>query len=141
MIVARKAEQIQEDSDTCPATVALFSMESRKVALHITQEDLMRNFNIHMIGKFSLDLLIDAERNVYPIDELEIDIMHHYCVHYAQDIMRVLNVELSSELLANFVVQNMLRDVHVVEYAKNEGGEEEYEQYVLDTVLAQLSIM
>lgn len=139
IIVATKSEPNEED-DVCPSIIALTSVNRRKLALHISQQDLMRDFNIHDVGKVSLDLLTKAEENVFPIDDAMMDIMHHYCAQYMQDIVRLLGIEMTSEL-ANFLVENLLRDPEVINRAKKEGHTDSIGDYVEATVLTQLGIM
>lgn len=138
IIVATKSGP-NEENDACPGIIALTSIRRHKLALHISQQDLMRDFNIHEVGKVSLDLLTKAEENVFPIDDMYVDIMHHYCAQYMQDILRQLGIEVTSEL-ATFMIQNLLRDPEVTKYAKKEVGEDSIEDYVEATVLSQLGI-
>lgn len=138
-----KSEIVKGDNDNCPAVLVLTSIESRKVSFRVPQQHFStKDFNVHMLSQVSLDQILEAERSVYPIDEEMVDILHHYCAKYTQDILDVLNIEMTSEV-ANFMIDNMLRDYSVIDYAKKEGGEEEgmAEQYVKDSVLTQLGIM
>ncbi len=139
IIVATKSEPNKEN-DACPSTIALTSVSRRKLALHISQQDLVRDFNIHDVGKVSLDLLAKAEENVSPIDDMVINIMPHYCAQYMQDILHLLDVEMTSAL-ATFFVDNLLHDPEVINKAKEEAGTGSIEDYVEATVLTQLGIM
>ena len=139
--------------DECPASLVFASLRGRKVTLLIKDEhSLMQGFHSYRLGNVSLRDVMEAERHVAPIDNSGYDLVRNNCAHYAQRIWRGLQIRETAEL-ADFLIENLLRDHGIVEYAKNvihQGGLEVLskfvsnpsilEEYVRDSVLSQLNI-
>ncbi|KAL3792563.1 hypothetical protein HJC23_005533 [Cyclotella cryptica] len=99
-----------------------------------------------------LDIMA-AERSAEAIDDTKYDLTANTCVHYAADIWRELDFE-ETEDLANFIVENLLKDDGALEYARQNvkydgmrvltsyltGDRGGFEEYVKNIVHSQLDI-
>ena len=139
--------------EKCPSSLVFASLRGRKVTLLIKDEhSLMNGFRFHKLGNASLRDVLEAESRVGPIEHSDYDLIRNNCAHYAQRIWRGLKIQETTEL-ADFLIENLLRDKGIVDYAKNiihRGGlevllkfvsdEGMFEEYVRESVLSQLDI-
>ena len=153
-LAATAFDKNKQENGKCPAALAFASLDSLKVTVHVPQEqDLKEGFSVHMLGKASLGKILDVESSVDAVDDSKYDLTKKSCAHYAQSISRGLNFD-ETPLLANFLIENLLRDDGLVKYAgqtMKQGGlrvlskynmtdKGMFDKYVKDTVFSQLNI-
>ena len=137
----------------CPAALVFASLQSSKVILQIPNtKDLTEQFYVYDLGTVILQDALAAEVKAAAVDDSKYDLTQNSCAHYAQFIWRNLGFEENADL-AEFLIENLLRDEGLVEYAKETfdhgglrvlskyiGNRVLYEDYVRDTVISQLNI-
>ena len=135
--------------------LAFASLEGTKVTFLVPHEEELNSehFELHPLGTADLGDIMAAERSAEAIDDTKYDLTANTCVHYAADIWRELDFE-ETEDLANFIVENLLKDHGALEYARKnakydgmrvltsyltgDGGG--FEEYVKNIVHSQLYI-
>eukprot|EP00956_Cyclotella_meneghiniana_P008260 scaffold11019_cov38-Cyclotella_meneghiniana.AAC.2 len=142
-------------TEKCPHALVLASLQGLKTKFIIPNKNhLMDEFDVYKFGNADLEELLIAEGSVEPVHDSDYDITQNNCAHYAQSIWRNLKFDETPEL-ADYLIDNILRDDSVMEYIKEEAtdygglrvlskftaGKRFYEKFVKESVISQLDLV
>ena len=152
LLAAKSSDEKSNDDKKCPEVLTFMSIDEKKFThrVHdITKFD--EDSSSFLLGKASLNKIIDAEGSVEAIKDFKYELTKNSCIHYAGHIWRKLQFDETNEL-ASFLIENLLKDDGFLKVARDKlsagglrvmsyvAGKGSLEAFVKDTVYSQLNI-
>eukprot|EP00956_Cyclotella_meneghiniana_P023431 scaffold45649_cov55-Cyclotella_meneghiniana.AAC.1 len=151
LLTAKSSDEKSSD-DKCPEVLTFTSINEKK-STHRVQDitKFDEGSSSFLLGKASLEEIIDAERSVEAIKDSKYELTKNSCVHYAGHIWRKLQFDETNEL-ASFLIENLLKDDGFLKVARSKlsagglrvmsyvAGKGSLKDFVKDTVYSQLNI-